>query len=131
MAYEAIRKSTLSRTLADALADLSDLVRTELRLANAEFSEKVKGVVRASVWMVIAAVLGLLALAALVEAIIFALASTGLAMHWSCLIVAAGLAVLGLIAFAGGRSAAGEGALPTRSIRQINESIRTAKEQLT
>ena len=81
--------------------------------------------------MGVAGLMGFLTGILVIEALVFAIASYGLAMHWSCLVVAAGLAVLGLVAFAMGRSAVHGDVLPTRSIRQINESIKTAKEQLT
>lgn len=131
MGPDAIRKSALTRTLADVLGDLSELMRTELRLARAELTEKLMGVVSAVAWMGAAGVLWLLTAMLAVEALVFGIASFGLALHWSCLVVAAALAVLGLVAFAFGRSAVHGDVLPTRSIRQINESIKTAKEQLT
>jgi hypothetical protein len=131
MGPDAIRKSTLARAFADVLGDLSELMRRELRLARAELIEKLMGVVHAVAWMSAAGVLWLLTALLVIEAIVFALASYGLPLHWSCLVVAAALAVLGVVAFAIGRSAVHGEVLPTRSIRQINESIKTAKEQLT
>jgi uncharacterized membrane protein YqjE len=131
MGPDAIRKSALTRTLADVLGDLSELMRTELRLARAELTEKLTSVVSAVAWMGVAGVLWILTAMLAVEALVFGIASFGLALHWSCLVVAAALAVLGLVAFAFGRSAVHGDVLPTRSIRQINESIKTAKEQLT
>jgi len=131
MGPDAIRKSALTRSLADVLGDLSELMRTELRLARAELTEKLTSVVSAVAWMGVAGVLWILTAMLAVEALVFGIASFGLALHWSCLVVAAALAVLGLVAFAFGRSAVHGDVLPTRSIRQINESIKTAKEQLT
>jgi uncharacterized membrane protein YqjE len=128
MGPDAIRKSALTRTLADVLGDLSELMRTELRLARAELTEKLTSVVSAVAWMGVAGVLWILTAMLAVEALVFGIASFGLALHWSCLVVAAALAVLGLVAFAFGRSAVHGDVLPTRSIRQINESIKTAKE---
>lgn len=52
-------------------------------------------------------------------------------MHWSCLIVAGGLAVIAAIAFAKGRADAREDLRPERTINQIKRDISTAKEQLT
>lgn len=131
MTHEAIRNSTLTRTLADVIADFSELVQKEIRLARAEVTEKVTNVVQTSVWMMAAALLALLAISLVIEAAVFALASLGLALHWSCLIVAAVLAVCAAAAFAFGRSAAPEPLVPAKSIRQISEDIRTAKEKLT
>jgi uncharacterized membrane protein YqjE len=131
MVYDTIKNSTLARSLADTVGDFSDVVRTEMRLAAAELSDKAKHAALAGVWMAIAGVFWLLTLAVIAEAIIFAIASEGLALHWACLIVAAGLAIIGAIAFFGGRSAAQPDMLPTRAIRQMNETIRTAKEQFS
>ena len=105
-------------------------MRAEIRLARAELNENIAGAVRASAFMVAATVLWLFTAGLVIAAIVFGLASYGLPLHWSCLVVAAALAVLGVAAFAYGRAAQRE-LVPTRSIRQINEGIRTAKEQLT
>jgi hypothetical protein len=81
--------------------------------------------------MAVAGALGLAAALLLVEAAVFAIASFGIALHWSCLIVAGILAVAAAAAFFQGRSAAQDELLPTRTARQISQDIRTAKEQLT
>lgn len=131
MTYDATRNSTLTRTLANVFGDFSDLVRAELRLARAELSENIATAVRASTFLVVAAVLGLFAFAVILEAIIFGLVAYGLPLYGACLIVAAALAVLGLAAFAYGRSAARHDLVPKRSIRHMNEGIQIAKEQLS
>lgn len=131
MAHDAIRNSTLTRTLADVIADFSELVQKEIRLARAEVTEKITNVVQTSAWVTAAAFLALLAILLVIEAAVFALASSGLALYWSCLIVAAVLAALAGAAFAYGRSTAPEPLVPAKSIRQISEDIRTAKEKLT
>lgn len=131
MAHDAIPNSTLVRTLSDLLRDLSDLVRKEIRLARAELTEKVNSGVQATLWLAIAAVFGLIAVLLVVEAIVFALASLGLALYWACLVVAGVLALCGVAAFAYGRSGARKHLIPARSIRQMTEDIRTAKEHLS
>ena len=131
MADDTIRNSTLARTLADVLADLSDLVQKEIRLARAEFTAKIGDGVQAGLWMLIAALLGFVAALLVIEAMVFALASFGIALHWACLLVAGVLALCGVAAFAYGRSAAHEILVPMRGTRQINEDIKTIKEQLS
>jgi hypothetical protein len=131
MAHDALRNSTLARTLADVLGDLSDLVQKETRLARAEFTGKITSGVQAGLWMMVAALLGLVAALLVIEAVVFALASFGLALYWACLLVAGVLGGCGTAAFAYGRFAGREILVPSRGIRQINEDIRTAKEQLT
>ena len=61
MAYERLRNSGLTQGLTDLLADLSDLVQKEIQLAKAEVTEKITSRLRASVWMMAAAILGLIA----------------------------------------------------------------------
>jgi len=118
--------------LVQALTDLfADLLQKELQLAKTEITEKIVSGLRASVWMVVAGSLGLVAVLLLVEAAVFAIASFGIALHWSCLIVAAVFASGAAAAFFQGRSAAQDELLPTRTTRQISQDIRTAKEQLT
>jgi len=131
MAYERLRNSGLTQALSDLFGDLGDLVQKEIQLAKAEITDKITSRLRASVWMVSAGFLGLIAALLVVEAAVFALASLGLELHWACLLVAAVLAAAGAAAFYHGRSVAESELLPTRSVRQITQDIKTAKEQLT
>jgi len=131
MPHDALRNSGLVRALADLLADLSDLVHKELRLARAELTEKVSAKLQASVWVIAASVLGFIAILLIVQGLVFAISSYGFALHWACLMVAAIVAALGAALFYHGRSLADEELLPTRTIRQVTRDIETAKEQLT
>jgi len=131
MAYERLRNSGLTQALSDLFGDLGDLVQKEIQLAKAEITDKITSRLRASVWMVAAGFFGLIAALLVVEAAVFALASLGLELHWACLLVAAVLAAAGAAAFYHGRSVAESELLPTRSVRQITQDIKTAKEQLT
>jgi uncharacterized membrane protein YgcG len=131
MAHDRLRNSGLAQALTDLFADLADLLQKELQLAKTEITEKVTSRLRASVWMVIAGVMGLAVALLLVEAAVFAIASFGLALHWSCVLVAAVLAAGAAAAFYHGRSVAEDELLPTRTARQITQDIKTAKEQLT
>ena len=102
-----------------------------MQLAKTEISEKILSRLRASVWMVVAGVLGMVAAFLLVEAAVFGIASFGIALHWSCLLVAAVLAAGATAAFFQGRAAAQDELLPTRTAKQISQDIKMAKEQLT
>jgi hypothetical protein len=93
-------------------------------------TEKVSLKLRAGIWMSVAAVLGVFAALLVIEAVVFAIASFGIAFHWACLLVAAGLAVIGAAAFAKGRADASEELTPTHTIRQVKQDIATTKEQL-
>jgi hypothetical protein len=127
MAHERLRNSGLAQALTDLLADLADLLRKELQLAKTEIAEKITPRLRASVWMVAAGVVGMVAALLLVEAVVFAIASFGLALHWSCLIAAGVLIAAAAAAFFQGRAAAEGELLPTRTARQISQDIRTAR----
>jgi hypothetical protein len=131
MAHDALRNSELVRALTDLLGDFSYLVQKEIRLARAEMTQKISTRLQAGVWMLIAGVLGLIAALLIIEALIFAIASYGLALHWACLLVAGILAAAGAAVFYHGRSLADEDLLPKRSMRQLTRDIETAKEQLT
>jgi hypothetical protein len=129
MAHDSLRDTTLVRGLRDLVSDLSDLISKEVRLARAEIGHQLALRVRSVAWMGVAGVLGLLAGALIVEGAVFALAATGLALHWSCFLIAGLLIVLAALAVIVGR-AGNNTELAPRSMRQFNETIKTAKEQL-
>jgi hypothetical protein len=131
MAHEQLKNSTLPRALSDVVADLADLVQKELRLARAELSENLFAKFRAGVWMSTAGVLGLIAAFLAVQALVFGIASFGIAMHWSCLIVAGILAAVAALAYYKGHVDAQKEITPMRSIHQIKQDISTTKEHLT
>ncbi|MER9669337.1 phage holin family protein [Mesorhizobium sp. M0203] len=123
MAHDQLKNSTLPRALSDAAADLADLVQKELRLVRAELSENVFAKLRAGIWMSAAGVLGLIAGLLTVQAVVFWIASFGIVMHWSCLIVAGVVAAAGALAYYKGRMDAQKEMTPTRSIHQIKQDI--------
>jgi len=129
MAHETLRESALLRAMSDLLTDFSDLISKEMRLARAEVTKKLTDRLLAGVWMAVAGVIGLIAVLFVLEGIVFAIASTGLAMHWSCFIVAAALLIAAAGAFFWGRSRAGSD-IAKRTTRQFSETLRTAREQL-
>lgn len=131
MPFDGIRNSALLRTITDVLEALPDLFRKEIRLAQVELGQKIKDGVKASVWMIMAGFLAVVSFFVLIEAAVFGIASLGLALHWSCLIVAAVIGAVAAASYFCGRSAMPDTLVPTRSVREINEDIRTVKEQLT
>ena len=131
MVHDSLRDSGLVRAVTDLLADLSDLVQKEIRLARAEVSEKISAKLQGGGWMAAAGILALIALLLLIEAAVFAIASFGLTLYWACLLVAAIIAAAAAAVFYHGRSLAEQELLPTRSVRQIKQDIEMAKEQLT
>jgi hypothetical protein len=131
MPADNLKNSTLTRALSDAVADVADLFQKEMRLARAEVVDKVSTRLRAGAWMAAAGGLGLIAVLLVVQALVFGVASFGIALHWSCLIVAALFAVGAAGTFLWGRAASQDPLAPTRTIAQIKRDIATTKEQLT
>jgi TRAP-type C4-dicarboxylate transport system permease small subunit len=130
MAYEHLKTVALPRALSEVLADVADLIQKEMRLARAELSAKIATKVQGGVWMAAAGVLGLVAVLQLAQAIVHGIASVGLALHWSYLIVAVGVGLMATLAFVKGRSDVTEDLTPERSIRSIKNDISAAKEHL-
>ena len=126
-----VKDTALPRALSDVVSDLADLFQKELRLARTELSEKLSNKLRAGIWMSASAAFGAAAALLILQALVFAIASYGIAMHWACLIVAAALAALGGFAFAMGRADAVEDLTPIRTIHQVKQDFATAKEQLS
>jgi len=128
---ETLRESALITAISDAIGGVSDLLQKEIRLAKAELLHKVSTKLRAGLWMSITGVLGLFAALTAIEAAIFAIASYGLALHWSCLIVAGILSLGALGAYAIGSADARAGITPTRTMRQLRQDGAMAKEKLS
>ncbi|HWK34615.1 MAG TPA: phage holin family protein [Xanthobacteraceae bacterium] len=131
MIHEHLKESVLPRALASVFADLADLIQKEMQLARAEVTENVSKRLRAGGWMIAAVLLGLIAALLVVQAAVFAVATLGIALHWSCLIVAAILAAAGALSYSVGRAGAQKDLMPARTMNQIKRDLVVAKEQLT
>jgi putative superfamily III holin-X len=124
--------SSLPNAFSKVITGLADLMQKEMRLAQAELSEKLSISIRAGVWMSAAAVMAILGVFLIVQAIVLGLsAATGIALHWSCLIVAAVLAGAAGAAFAKGKADVPHQLTPDRAINQFKQDIAVAKEQFT
>ena len=124
--------SSLPNSFSKVITDLADLMQKEMRLAQAELSEKLSISIRAGVWMSAAAVLAIVGVFLIVQAIVLGLsAATGTALHWSCLIVAAVLAAAAGTGFSKGRADLPDQLTPDRAINQVKQDIAVAKEQFT
>jgi hypothetical protein len=126
------QSSSLPNAFSKVITDLADLMQKEVRLARAELSEKLSISIRAGVWMSVAAVLAIVGGLLTVQAIVLGLsAATGIALHWSCLIVAAVLAAAAGAGFSKGRADVPEQLTPDRAINQVKQDLAVAKEQFT
>ena len=129
---DGLKNSALPRALSEVIADVADLIQKEMRLARTELSEKLSLKIQGGIWMGAAALLAVIAVLILIEAAVFGLAAaTGLALHWSCLIVAGVLAIVAAAAFAKGRADSQEELVPERSLHQVKEDIAAVKEQFS
>ncbi|MGE5166392.1 MAG: phage holin family protein [Sphingobacteriales bacterium] len=125
-------QSTLPNAFSRVITDLADLLQKEMRLARAEVTEKLSVSIRAGVWMSIAVGLAAVAGLLIVQAAVLGLtAATGIALHWSSLIVAAVIAVAAGAAFAKGKADVPDQLMPDRALNQVKQDIAVAKEQFT
>jgi hypothetical protein len=82
--------------------------------------------------MSVAAVLAIVAAFLVVQAVVLGLAAaTGIALHWSSLIVAAVLGAAAGAAFAKGNADVPDQLTPDRALNQVKQDIAVAKEQFT
>ena len=124
--------SSLPNAFSRVITDLADLMQKEMRLARAELSEKLSITIRAGAWMSVAAVLAIVAALLVVQSCVLGLsAATGIALHWSSLIVAAVLAAAGGAAFAKGKADVPDQIAPDRALNQVKQDIAVANEQFT
>jgi ABC-type multidrug transport system permease subunit len=131
MAYETLKDSPFVDMVSSLFRDLSDLFRKEIRLARAELTEKLMSRLQGVIWMAVAGVLGFVAFLLLLGAIVFGIASLGVPLHWSFLIVAVVVGAGAAGAFFYGRSAARESLMPEKTLRQVNEDVSAVREQMT
>ena len=100
MARERLRKPSLPEVLSDALSDFADLFRKELRLAQAELSSNVSTKLRGSIWLAIAGLFALLALALILGGLVAWITTFDVSLHFAFLIVAAGVGLVAVLAYA-------------------------------
>ena len=132
MTHETYGRASAVSLIADAFTDLSDLLRKEMRLASAEMSSAVATSVRATVVMAVGGALIFMALLVAMGGLtLYIAANYDLSLHEASFMVAAGLAVIGLILIGYARAQmSARNLAPTRAATQMREAIRTAKEQM-
>ena len=128
MAHE---QTTVARALTDVVGDFTKLLQKELQLARAELSANFAAKLRGGLWLAIAAVFAGSTLLLILQALVFGIASYGVTIHWSCLIVAGFTVVLAALAFLVGRTDADRPLMPQRTIHQFQQDVSLSKEPLT
>ena len=131
MTHESFGRVSAASLIADTFNDLSDLLRKEMRLASAEMSSVVTTSIRASVMMLVGGALMFMALLFALGGLALVIAGLGFTLHEAAFMVAGGLVVIGLILFLPARAQMrAERLAPARTVGQLREAIRTAKEQM-
>ena len=131
MTHESFGRVSAASLIADTFNDLSDLLRKEMRLASAEMSSAVMTSIRASVMMLVGGALMFMALLYALGGLALVIAGLGFTLHEAAFMVAGGLVVIGLILFLPARAQMrAERLAPARTVGQLREAIRTAKEQM-
>lgn len=125
-----IRDYAIPRALSDVVSDVTELLQAELRLAKAEISSGISAKLRSAILFGVVAVMATVSFAFFAAGIALAISSTGIGLHWACLIVAAGIAVLALVAAALARSLLTRNMMPERAIRQVQKDIQTVQERV-
>jgi hypothetical protein len=131
MTHESYGRVSAASLIAETFNDVSDLLRKEMRLASAEMSSAVTTSLRASVMMVLGGALLLMALLFALGGLALIIAGLGFTLHEASFMVAGGLLLVGLMLFLPARAQMRADRLaPTRTVGQLREAIRTAKEQM-
>jgi uncharacterized membrane protein YqjE len=125
------RISAAVRSFGDLFGDLTDLFGKELRLAQSELKHGVANLTQAAVLFVVMGVIALIAVMLLLVGIVHLIASFGLALHWSYMLVALALLVVaGIIFYVARAKASADNLIPKRTLVQLGETARTLKEQI-
>jgi len=110
------RISAAVRTFGDLFGDLADLFGKELRLAQSELKHGLANLTQAAVMFVGAGVIALFAVLLLLVGVVHLIASFGLPLHWSYMLVAVVLLVIaGIIFYVGRAKASADNLIPRRT----------------
>jgi uncharacterized membrane protein YqjE len=125
------RISAAVRNFGDLFGDVADLFGKELRLAQSELKHGLSNLTQAAVLFVATGVVALFAVLLLLVGIVHLIASFGLALHWSYMLVALALLIIaGIIFFVARGKATAENLVPRRTLVQLGETARTLREQI-
>lgn len=117
--------------VSDALTQVADLVRAEVRLAKTEMMEKVNGAVAAGASVAIGGVLLLAALFLFLQGIVAVLVTLGLHPTLAIFVVAVVTALIGYVVLRKGLNAlSASHVVPDRTVRSLEKDAAVAKEQV-
>jgi hypothetical protein len=125
------RLASAARNFGDLFSDLADLFGKEMRLGISELKEGFATMTQAAAFFAAAGLIAIFAIFLLLVGIVHWIASLGLALHWSYLLVAVALLVVaGILIYVGRAKAAPANLIPKRTLVQLTETARTLKEQI-
>jgi hypothetical protein len=117
--------------VSDALTQVADLVRAEVRLAKTEMMEKVNGAVAAGASVAIGGVLLLAALFLFLQGIVAVLVTMGMHPTLAIFVVAVVTALIGYFVLRKGLNAlSASHVVPDRTVRSLEKDAAVAKEQV-
>ncbi|GAC1331140.1 MAG: hypothetical protein NVSMB26_09170 [Beijerinckiaceae bacterium] len=125
------RFAAAAQNIGDLFAEFGDLFSKEMRLARAELKNGLANLTQAAVLFAVAGLIALFAVFLLLVGIVHWIASFGLALHWSFMLVALVLLVgAAAAAYAGRAKATPSNLIPRRTLVQLSETAKTLKEQV-
>jgi len=118
-----------SRIFQEIVGHVSEIIRSEIRLARAEVREDVTYIAKASVFLVMGSVLGLYALGFILLAVVYALGAV-VAAWLAAAIVGIGIGIVAAIFLQIGRTKLEQANLkPNKTIRSLQENVTWMKKQ--
>jgi hypothetical protein len=125
------RGRSLPQIVTDLVHQVTSLVGCEMKLARTEVSENISRAAIGLGLIVGGAVLLIPALVVLLDAAVAALIESGIAAHWSALIVGGAALLLGLIlVFVGINRLKAKNLVPSRTIEQLQRDASVAAQQV-
>lgn len=132
MQTEATGRPSTPSLVADAIAQLTRLVETEIRLVRTELGEKISDAVRAVVLLVVSAVLLVAALILILQGIVYLLVYFGLQPFVAAFVVGIVIAVIaGIVVWVALRALSTDNLKPKRTLNQISRDAHVIKDQVT
>jgi len=119
----------ISGILQEIASHISEIIRSEVRLARAEISQDAAQIANASVFLIVSAVLGLYAFGFVLLGAVYALGNR-LPPWASALIIGGGVGIAGGIFFVIGRGRMKAASLkPEKTIQSLQENVTWVKKQ--
>ena len=131
MTNDTMGRPSTPTLFADAIAKMTSLFETEMRLVRTEVGEKISTAIEAIVVLLVSAILILAALFLILVGVVELLVTFGL-LHWQAyMLVGAVIAVIGGIAlFLALRTLSADRLMPKRTISQLGKDVDIVREQV-